>query len=79
VPGTFFGATLIMGLDEGLTHGFSLISNMYPELTRFLAPLRQVIFGLVVIMFLLFEPRGLANAWRKMKEYIHLWPYPYWP
>jgi branched-chain amino acid transport system permease protein len=52
---------------------------MYPEVTRFLAPFRQVVFGVVVILFLLFEPRGLANSWEKLKKYLQLWPYPYWP
>jgi branched-chain amino acid transport system permease protein len=79
VPGTYFGVILIMGLDEGLTQGFSVITGMYPEVTRFLAPLRQVVFGLVVMMFLLFEPRGIANSWTKLKNYLHLWPYPHWP
>ena len=79
VPGTFFGVILIMGLEEGLTQSFSFITSMYPEVTRFLAPMRQIIFGLVVMTFLLFEPRGLANRWERLKHYFHLWPYPYWP
>jgi branched-chain amino acid transport system permease protein len=79
VPGAFFGVILIMGLDEGLTQGFSIITSLYPEVTRFLAPLRQVVFGMVVMLFLLFEPRGIANTWTKSKHYAHLWPYPYWP
>jgi branched-chain amino acid transport system permease protein len=79
VPGAYFGVILIMGLNEGLTNGFAVITNMYPEVTRFLAPLRQVVFGVVVIIFLVLEPRGLANSWEKLKKYLHLWPYPYWP
>jgi len=79
VPGTYFGVILIMGLNEGLTNGFAVLINIYPEVTRFLAPLRQVVFGLVVILFLVYEPRGLANSWEKLKKYFHLWPYPYWP
>jgi branched-chain amino acid transport system permease protein len=79
IPGTFFGVILIMGLNEGLTQLFSFVTGILPELTRFLAPLRQVIFGLVVMSFLLFEPRGIANTWSKIKNYVHLWPYPYWP
>ncbi|MBW2109216.1 MAG: branched-chain amino acid ABC transporter permease [Deltaproteobacteria bacterium] len=79
VPGAYFGVILILGLNEVLTNGFALITNMYPEVMRFLAPLRQVIFGVVVILFLLFEPRGLANSWEKLKKYLQLWPYPYWP
>jgi branched-chain amino acid transport system permease protein len=79
LPGTFFGVILIMGLNESLTQFFSFLTGILPELTRFLAPLRQVVFGLVVMSFLLFEPRGIANTWTKFKNYVHLWPYPYWP
>lgn len=30
-----------------------------------LVPLRETIFGLLIVIFLIFEPRGLAHIWRK--------------
>jgi branched-chain amino acid transport system permease protein len=79
VPGTYFGVILILGLNEMLTQTFGVLTNLYPAFMRFLAPLRLFTFGTVVMLFLLFEPRGLAHRWEKLKSYIHIWPYPYWP
>ena len=34
-------------------------------------------FGLVILLFLIFEPRGLAHRWEIIKWQIRLWPYSY--
>ena len=45
----------------------------------FLAPhmpaIQQLIFGLAIVLFLIFEPRGLARIWARMKDYFRLWPF----
>mgnify|MGYP003694278079 CR=1 FL=1 len=32
-------------------------------------------FGLVMILFLLFEPQGLVGIWRRVQNYFLLWPF----
>jgi branched-chain amino acid transport system permease protein len=32
-------------------------------------------FGLVMILFLLFEPAGLVGIWRRVQDYFLLWPF----
>jgi branched-chain amino acid transport system permease protein len=39
--------------------------------------IQQAAFGLVIIVFLIFEPRGLAKIWRNVKDYFHVWPFAY--
>jgi branched-chain amino acid transport system permease protein len=39
--------------------------------------LNQAIFGLLIIGFLMFEPRGLAAIWLRMKAYFKAWPFSY--
>jgi branched-chain amino acid transport system permease protein len=39
--------------------------------------LREVVFGLVIILFLIFEPDGLAARWRTIRSYWKLWPFSY--
>jgi branched-chain amino acid transport system permease protein len=34
-----------------------------------------VIFGLAIILFLIFEPRGLAHRWEIFKAWYRLWPF----
>ena len=39
--------------------------------------LNQVIFGVLIITFLIFEPRGLAAVWLRLKAYLKSWPFSY--
>ena len=32
-------------------------------------------FGLVMILFLVFEPQGLAGIWRRVQAYFLMWPF----
>lgn len=34
-------------------------------------------FGLVIVLFLVFEPRGLYNWWRLLRSYFRTWPFKY--
>jgi branched-chain amino acid transport system permease protein len=36
-------------------------------------------FGVVMIIFLLFEPQGLIGIWRRVQSYFLLWPFKYRP
>jgi branched-chain amino acid transport system permease protein len=39
--------------------------------------LEKIIFGGLIIVFLIAEPLGLARLWRTVKEKLRLWPFPY--
>ncbi len=39
--------------------------------------LNQMIFGLLIVGFLVFEPRGLAGIWLRIKAYFTGWPFSY--
>jgi branched-chain amino acid transport system permease protein len=32
-------------------------------------------FGLVMILFLVFEPQGLVGVWRRVRDWFLLWPF----
>jgi branched-chain amino acid transport system permease protein len=36
-----------------------------------------VVLGLLIILFLILEPHGLARLWQTVKEKLRLWPYPH--
>jgi branched-chain amino acid transport system permease protein len=38
---------------------------------------RQIIFGVIIITFLVYEPEGLAKMWRNLKDKCKLWPFSY--
>ena len=37
--------------------------------------INQAAFGLVMILFLVFEPLGLVGIWRRLQTYFLLWPF----
>ena len=39
--------------------------------------LATVIYALLIIIFLVFEPRGLAGIWRRIQAYFRTWPFSY--
>jgi len=79
IPGAIFGTLFITLLNEGLRWVTDSIMNMGGlagvELT--LAPLREFVFGLSIVLFILFEPKGIAEVWRIVKSNFKLWPFSY--
>lgn len=39
--------------------------------------LNQALFGILIIVFLLFEPLGMVEIWRRIKRYFLAWPFSY--
>ncbi len=39
--------------------------------------LSTIIYALLIIVFLVFEPRGLAGIWRRVQAYFRSWPFSY--
>ena len=77
IPGAYFGVILIIVLEEFLVVAIGALGSMYPTATNFIAPAQNIIFGLVIVLFLIFEPRGLAHRWEIFKTYYRSWPFPY--
>jgi branched-chain amino acid transport system permease protein len=42
-----------------------------------LSNLQLMIFGGLIIFFLIVEPHGLARLWQTLKQKLRLWPFPY--
>lgn len=77
VLGSIFGAIFIIAVPEGIRLISHFLSNIYPDVIMKFIDLKGVIFGLIIIGFLVFEPEGLAGRWEKIKIYFKNWPYAY--
>jgi branched-chain amino acid transport system permease protein len=42
-----------------------------------LAYIKEMSIGLVIILFLIFEPEGLAHRWTQTKNYWKFYPFAY--
>jgi branched-chain amino acid transport system permease protein len=79
IPGSIFGAIFITGLNEVLRFATDAMMNL-SALSGFglnMASLREFAFGLAIVLFILFEPKGLAELWRIVRSTFRLWPFSY--
>lgn len=76
VLGSIYGAVFMVLVPEILKFGTDPIKNI-PAFQHIFAPLREVVFGALIVFFLIFEPRGLAEIWRRIKNFFILWPFAY--
>jgi branched-chain amino acid transport system permease protein len=77
LTGSFFGPTAIYLLDLQVENLSEFAGTVFSETMNLATALRPLTFGLVIVLFLMFEPRGIANWWRIARTYIKLWPFRY--
>ena len=75
--GPIFGVLFIRIIDEGASALVPTIASIAPGLEAIGATFGQIVFGVVIILFLLFEPRGLSHRWQTFKAWYRLHPLPY--
>jgi branched-chain amino acid transport system permease protein len=77
ILGSIFGAVFITGLPELLRIASTSLSGQFPGLVGLFASVKMGVFGLAIVLFLIFEPDGMAERWRKIKTYWKLYPFSY--
>jgi branched-chain amino acid transport system permease protein len=73
--GSYFGAAFIVALPILLNRVPALLG--VPLSTAMTSHLELMIFGALIIFFLIVEPQGLARLWAIGKEKLRLWPFPH--
>lgn len=73
--GTVLGALFMTLVPEILRAGVGVVAQWVPRATEILSPVQQVVFGLLIMGFLIFEPHGLQEIWRRIRRFFHLWPF----
>jgi branched-chain amino acid transport system permease protein len=78
IMGSIYGAVFITLLPEWLR---ILLENymvkLIPSAKDAFPQFREILFGIIIISFLIFEPHGLAEIHRRIKKYFKLWPFRY--
>jgi branched-chain amino acid transport system permease protein len=75
ILGSFFGAAFIVVLPIFLNQAPTWLG--IPISTSMISHLEFMIFGALIIFFLIAEPHGLARLWAIGKEKLRLWPFPH--
>jgi branched-chain amino acid transport system permease protein len=79
ISGSVFGALFIVTLNEILSYITTYVMNYGASsgMAITIAPLREFVFGLAIVLFIIFEPKGLAEVWRIIRSSFRLWPFSY--
>ncbi|HEX76575.1 MAG TPA: branched-chain amino acid ABC transporter permease [Dehalococcoidia bacterium] len=79
--GAIFGAIFVRLLHEMVLVASPALGSFFPpEIAGQLGSgLGLVVFGVVVALFLIFEPRGITHTWEILKGRIRHWPFVFAP
>jgi len=75
IMGSFFGAAFIVILPVLINQVPQALGIPISVATA--THLEFMIFGALIVFFLIVEPHGLARLWSTFKEKLRLWPFPH--
>ncbi|MDD2923620.1 branched-chain amino acid ABC transporter permease [Rhodoferax sp.] len=79
IMGSFFGAAFIVVLPIFLNQFLPLVGGLFGIAisTSGISHAELIIFGSLIVWFLIVEPHGLAKLWSIGKQKLRLWPFPH--
>lgn len=79
ILGSFLGAAFILLLPILLDVGLPQLAELFhlPFSTATVSHIQTLVFGSLIMFFLIVEPHGLARLWQIAKEKLRLWPFPH--
>lgn len=79
IMGSFFGAAFIVILPIFLNQALPALGNAIGVSigTAAVSHTELMVFGALIVFFLIVEPHGLARLWSTAKEKLRLWPFPH--
>ena len=75
VAGSIYGAAFLMLVPPLLSALADAVKDSAPFLADQLPALQVMAVGVIIMLFLLFEPRGLDRLWHRVKDYFGSWPF----
>jgi branched-chain amino acid transport system permease protein len=80
VLGSILGAVFVTMLPIVLRLLMEPLAGLFfnsGEMSSVIASTRLVMFGALIIFFLVVEPEGLNRLWRNIRNYFRVWPFSY--
>ena len=74
--GPFLGVAFIILLEDLSNLLGGILAAAFPEFSgQFLTSFRPIFFGVALMLFLIYEPRGLAHRWQLLRGSWRLRPF----
>jgi branched-chain amino acid transport system permease protein len=79
IMGSFFGAAFIVVLPIVLNQALPAVGGLVGLHvdTALISHAEFIVFGSLIVFFLIVEPHGIARLWSTAKEKLRLWPFPH--
>ena len=80
ILGSILGAFFITLLPIGIRLFMENIGALFLEpeaLASIISQMRLIVFGSLIIFFLIMEPEGLNRLWINIRNYFRVWPFSY--
>lgn len=71
VHGVFLGAIFLISMPQVI----AMVKDYLPDAVGQAPGLQGVVYGAVVVAFVLFEPLGLYGRWLKVRTYLQMFPF----
>jgi len=75
ILGSFLGAGFFIMLPIAINQSLGTFMKVVP--VDILANIEAIIFGGLIVFFLIVEPYGMARLWQTIKDKMRLWPFPH--
>ncbi|HEY7649189.1 MAG TPA: branched-chain amino acid ABC transporter permease [Methylomirabilota bacterium] len=80
VLGSIFGAFFVTLLPIVIRYAMEAFGGLFlsqQTVLNLIPNLRLMMFGALIIFFLIVEPEGLNRLWRNIRNYFRIWPFAY--
>src|SRR6059036_2297444 len=80
VLGSIFGAIFVTLLPIVIRYSMEAFGGVFftqATMLNLIPNLRLMLFGALIIVFLVVEPEGLNRLWRNIRSYFRVWPFAY--
>jgi branched-chain amino acid transport system permease protein len=76
IQGSIYGTIFVALVPEALRSLAQVAQRVAPDAMTFVHPMRDIVFGGMIVGFLVFEPHGLAELVNRSRRFFALWPFP---
>ena len=73
--GPVFGAMFIVLVPEIVKGALAVVAQGDLSFAEYTAPASTLVYGLLIIGFMMFESQGLVAIWRRFWRFVNLWPF----
>lgn len=75
IIGGIVGAIFMTLVPELLRYLVEWVGPWVPNAAILLSPMRTIVFGGLIVGFLVFEPQGIAEIIQRVRRYFRIWPF----